>query len=95
MAKKSEINEEIKQLKSKVQDGKAIIGTDRVVKGIKSGIVKKVFLANNCPDEVKTDVVQFAKIANIPIETLPYDNEELGVFCKKNFFVSVLATTEE
>jgi large subunit ribosomal protein L30e len=95
MAKKSETNEEVKQLKTKVQEGKAIIGNERVLKGIKSGSLKKIFLANNCPDEVKNDILHYAKIASIPVSVLPYDNEELGIFCKKNFFVSVLGTTEE
>lgn len=95
MAKKKETNVETKELKTKVQEGKAIIGTDRVLKNLKSKQIQTVYLASNCPDKIKDDVKYYAELAGTPIITLDYDNEELGVFCKKNFLVSVLGTIKE
>ena len=95
MAKKKVTDDDIKLLKIRVQEGKAIVGTERVLKGIKSGSLKKVFLASNCPAKVREDLIHYAKLSSIPVVELSYNNEEVGVFCKKNFLVSVLGLIEE
>ncbi len=89
MAKK-EIEGNEKELKLKVQEGSAIIGADRVLKSLKSGSLGKIFLASNCRADLKADVEHYAGISGIPVVTLGMDNEELGVFCKKNFFIAVV-----
>ena len=89
--KKKEISEEIKLLKTRVvTEKKAVIGTERVLKELRTRKLQKVFLASNCPDKIKKDVQYYAQLAEVPVMELKMDNEELGVFCKKNFFVSVI-----
>ena len=92
MAKKKEIKEEIKELKDKVQTGKAIIGTDRVLKALKAKKLTKIFLAKNCPQKTKEDLLYYADLAGVKVDNLDLDNEELGIVCKKNFFVVVVGT---
>ncbi|MBI2662191.1 ribosomal L7Ae/L30e/S12e/Gadd45 family protein [Candidatus Woesearchaeota archaeon] len=94
MAKAAELSKEVKELKEKVQEGKAIIGTERVLKALKKKVLISVYLAKNCPVKSKEDVEYYAKLAKIKVVNVEYTNEELGIFCKKNFFVSVLGTTE-
>ena len=89
------ITEEIvKLLKTRIVDKKAVIGNEKVIKGIKSGAVKKIFLANNCPKELKEDLMHYAKLSSIPFIELELNNEEIGVLCKKNFLVSIIGVTE-
>ncbi len=95
MAKKVNLDQELKELRTKVLDGKAVIGTDRVIKLLKSKSLGKVFLASNCPSPVKDDIHYYARFGSVPVFELEQTNEELGIFCKKNFLVSVLATTAE
>ena len=95
MAKRKETEEDVKILKLRVQEGKAIIGSDRVLKGIKSGSLKKVFLASNCPEKVKEDILHYANLTSLAVVELKYSNEEMGIFCKKNFLVSALGLLEE
>ena len=96
MAKKKVVlSEELKSLKDNLQQGKIIIGTERVMKGVKNGSIKEVFLAKNCPQDVKEDFQHYAKLSGFSVIELGMDNEELGVFCKKNFFIAVLGTTGE
>ena len=95
MAKKKELSEEIKLLKTKVQEGKVIIGADRVLKNLSAKKFNKVFLASNCPPKVRGDVLSYAKLAGTPVIELSQSNEELGVVCKKNFFISVLGIIGE
>ncbi len=95
MAKKKLIvDEDLKELKTKLQEGKVIIGTDRVMKALRQGNVKKIFLAKNSTQKTKEDVNRYSKLSEVKVVNLELDNEELGVFCKKNFFVSTLAIEE-
>ncbi len=88
------LEKDMKDLKAKLQDGKTIIGKDRVLKHLREKSLAKVFLASNCPKAIKEDVVNFAQLVKVPVIELTLNNEELGMFCKKNFFITVLATTE-
>ncbi len=92
--KKSILNEDLRELKTKLQEGKVIIGTERVMKYLRNGSVKQVFLASNCTEKTQEDIGHYARLSDVKIINLNLDNEELGVFCKKNFFVSVLAIEE-
>ena len=88
------LEKDMKDLKAKLQDGKTVIGKERVLKHLREKNLAKVFLASNCPTDLKDDLVNFARMAKVPIIELSLNNEELGLFCKKNFFIAVLATTE-
>ena len=90
MAKKKEIDETLKELKGYIQQDKVVLGMDRVSKGLKVRRFEKVYLAKNCPSELREELEHCAKLADIPCIELDLDNEELGVFCKRNFFVSTL-----
>ena len=88
------LEKDMKDLKAKLQDNKVTIGKDKVLKQLREKNLAKVFLANNCPKALKEDVLNFAKMAKVPVVELALNNEELGLFCKKNFFIAVLATIE-
>ena len=95
MAKKKELSEELKLLRDQVREGKAIVGTERVIKALKTGNLSKVFLVSNASEDTKETVEHYASLADIPVVVLELDNEELGVLCKKNFFISVVGITGE
>ena len=80
----------MKELKQALKDNKVIIGTDRVLKKVRIGKLSVVYLASNCPQVVKEDVKHYANLYNIKVNELKENNEELGVICKKHFFISVL-----
>lgn len=87
-------DEEIKFLKVKIADKQVIVGNEKVIKGINSGSIKKIFIAKNCPKDIKEDLAHYANISNLSLIELDLDNEEIGVMCKKNFLVSVIGVTE-
>ena len=92
MAKKKEVKEEVKELKSKIQTGKVIFGTERVLKALRNKQLSKIFLASNCPQKSSEDLSYYAGLLKVPLVRLDLDNEELGIVCKKNFFVAVAGT---
>lgn len=65
---------------------KLIIGTDRCMKLLRSGDLKKVILASNAKQQLVEDVQRF----DVEVERLDIPNEELGVYCKKPFNISIL-----
>lgn len=92
MAKK-ETSEDVKILKTKLIEGKVIVGKDQVVKGLKTGNkqIERVLLAKNVPELIKEDIMHYASLAEIPVSIIEQDNEEFGIVLKKNFFVTVVA----
>ena len=90
MAKKKEGSKEIMDLKKELEDKRVIPGTKQSLKSLKDGSLVKIYLANNCPADVKADVVYNAGLMNVPVVVLKQDNEEMGSLCKKHFFISVL-----
>ena len=81
---------DLKDLKTKIQQGKVVIGIDRVMKELKAGHLSKIMLASNCRQDLKKDLTYYAGLSSVPVVELTLDNEELGVLCKKNFMVSVI-----
>ena len=78
------------EIKKLLKSDKLVIGTDRVLKGLRKGELEKVFLALNCNEETKGDIKHFAELSDAKVEELEIPNEELGILCKKVFSVSVI-----
>ena len=87
MAKKID-SAEIKKL---MKSGNIIIGTEKTIKSLKLGRIQKVMLSANCPAKVEKDINYYAGLDNVESHKLDYQNDELGVICKKPFSISVLA----
>jgi len=90
MAKRKELDQKIQDLKQALLDKKAIFGRDEVIKGLKIGTLKKVFMSKNLPADTKSDLEHYSKLANVELVQLDQDNEEIGVLAKQNFFISVV-----
>lgn len=67
-----------------------IIGTERTIKLLKKGELKKVFIAKNAAEETKKDIEYYAELSGVEIENLNETNEEIGILCKKSFSISVI-----
>jgi len=87
--------EDVKELKLRIQDKKVLLGTEQVSKALKMGKVSKIYFARNCEAQARESLEHYASLENVPVLELEFSNEELGVFCKKNFFVSVLGIIGE
>ena len=80
------------KLKQLLKENKeAMVGENTVIKNIKLGKVKLVFLANNCKAEIKESLKYYAEQSNFELIELEINAAELGATCKKQFSVSVIA----
>jgi len=79
------------ELDDAIKEEKLVIGVDRTLKLLKSEKLKKIFISNNCDEEVRKKIKKYAEIAKIEVVELKIDNIELGARCKKPFAISVLS----
>jgi len=82
--------EAISEVKRILKEKKCIFGTKISLKNLKLGKLEKIYLTENCPDEVKEDIAYYAKLANTEVCRLDIPNDELGTLCKKPFSISVI-----
>ncbi len=83
-------DEDLSAIKKSLQDGTAVVGARTVLKRLQEGNISKVYLAANCPGKLQGDIQSYAGLVNTPVVFLRITNEELGILCKKNFFVAVV-----
>ena len=91
MAKKPEAESKKpipEQIKEAVADKSAVIGSAQVIKLIKSGGLRMVVLASNCPEFSKKSIEQHAK--GIRVERYEGTGRQLGTFCGKPFSIAVM-----
>jgi len=85
----------LKDIRKALEENSAIIGTERVIKGLKRGEIKEVYLASNCPADTANEIKYLAKLSGCKVSRLKKTNEELGVFCRKPFFIAVIGIKKE
>ena len=89
MAKK-----DLAEIKKVLKTDKIIIGTKMVMKSLNQGKLDKIFISANCANDVEEDLSNHAKLSKLKVVKLALPNDELGVFCKKQFSISVLGITK-
>jgi len=80
----------MKDISEVLKSGKAVFGTEKTIKLLKNNKTSTVFLASNCNGATKESIMHYSKINKVDVVELDMKNNELGVFCKKPFSVSVL-----
>jgi len=80
----------VTEIKKLLGNEKLIIGTDRVLKNLRSNKIEKAYLSSNCNADTTNEVEHLAGFSEVKVEKLDLPNDELGVVCKKTFSVSVI-----
>ncbi len=78
------------ELKKLLEEKKLVLGTDRTVKLLKRGGLKKVVVSKNCPEQVLKVLERYTSISGVELQKVGYTNERLGTLCKKPFLISVI-----
>lgn len=82
--------EAIDEIKKNLKTDKLVYGTERTLKLLKASALGRVFLSANVPEDVEKDFRYYCDLVKVPVEKLSLDNEKLGIFCKKQYFISVI-----
>ena len=78
------------KLQEALKKEKLIFGSNKILKLLRNGKLKVIFLASNVREDIKGEVEHLAKLGKIEIVNLDMPNSEVGVICKKPFSISVL-----
>ena len=81
----------VEEIRNALKDDKVLMGTEKVIKGIKNKSVKTVIMSNNAPESVKADIEHYSQISEISVNQVDMNNEELGTLCRRKHNISVLA----
>ncbi len=87
--------DEIERIGKLLKTKQLIIGCERTVKNLKLGNIEAVYLAKNCPKNIRDDIKYYCGMSNVKLIELKQNNEELGAICKKPFFISVLSVAKK
>ncbi len=85
----------MEEIKKYLEKGKVIMGSKVVIKKLNNSLIKKIFIASNCKEEIKQDIEKLAKLSSVEIVNLEMKNNELGTFCRKPFHISVVGVLKE
>jgi large subunit ribosomal protein L30e len=73
-----------------VDTGTVTLGSDKSIQTLKLGKGKLVIIAQNCPEEIREDIMYYSKLSDIPVYTYEGSSVELGSVCGKPFTVATL-----
>jgi len=84
-------DQDISEIRKLLKEKKMIIGTQRTLKNLKLGKIKKVYLSSNCSEKAKESIAHYSELSKASVVKLKYPNDELGLLCKRSFSISVLS----
>ena len=89
------MNNDIDEIKKLLKTDKLVIGTEETLKRLKTTKLENVYIAKNCPADVKADITHYTELAGVKLILLDIPNDELGDLCKKSFSISVIGVLKE
>ncbi|MBI4154431.1 ribosomal L7Ae/L30e/S12e/Gadd45 family protein [Candidatus Woesearchaeota archaeon] len=78
-------------LKTALKDKNMVFGSNETLKNLKQGKTQVVFLASNCPKDVREKVAHYSSFVKVEIVELGIKDDEVGLLCKKRHNISVLS----
>ena len=77
-----------------VKTGKVSFGVSSAIKNAKTGKVKLVVLAANCPRDVREDIEYYCELSKVPLIVYRGSSIDLAAVCGKPFLVSAVSIRE-
>jgi large subunit ribosomal protein L30e len=81
----------IKEIKDLLQKGNFVLGTEETLKAVKKGTIKKVFVSENCPEEILKDLKKYSDVEKFEVVDTKISNKDLGTIAKKPFSISIIS----
>lgn len=80
-------------IRKRIEKGDVTVGTKETLLNLKLGKLEAVYVTANCPKSVVEELKHNA--GNVKVTELKEKNDELGVLCKKPFFISVVGLLKQ
>ena len=86
--------DQVSEIRKLLSSEKLVLGTERTMKKLKSGKLKKIYVSANCPSKIKETIKHYSELGKIEVIKLEQQNDELGIVCRKPFSVSMIGLEE-
>ena len=83
-----------KAIRTVVKTGKVSFGAKSVIQNAKTGKVKLIISAANCPKNIREDIEYYCKLSEVPLIIYKGSSIDLAAVCGKPFIVSALSIKE-
>ena len=83
-----------KAIATAVKTGKVSFGANAAIQSAKTGKVKMIILAANCPKDIKEEIEYNCKLSKVPVMTYKGASMDLAAVCNKLFIISALSIRE-
>ena len=83
------------EIKKYRKQGRLVFGAKQTTHLLRDRTAEKVYLAVNCPQELKREMEQFGKLSEVPVLTLDMPSDDLGVLCRRQHTILVLGLRKE
>jgi large subunit ribosomal protein L30e len=83
-----------KAIMTVVKTGKVSFGANSATKNAKTGKVKLIILAANCPRNVREDIEYYCKLSKVPLIVYKGSSIDLATVCGKPFLISAVSIRE-
>jgi large subunit ribosomal protein L30e len=83
-----------KAIATAVKTGRVSCGAASTIENAKTGKVKLIILAANCPRELRENIEYYSKLSKTPFFTYKASSADLAAVCGKPFLVSALSIKE-
>lgn len=85
----------VAEIKKCRKQGRLVLGAKQTTQLLRDRAAEKVYLAVNCPQELKKEIEGLGKLSEVPVLTLGMPSDELGVLCRRQHTVLVLGLRKE
>jgi len=83
-----------KAITAVAKTGKVSFGADSAIENAKTGKVKLIILASNCPRKVRENVEYYCNLSKVPLIVYKGSSIDLAAVCGKPFLVSAVSIRE-
>ncbi len=74
-----------KDLKEAIKVKKAVMGSNSVIRSLKSGVLKSIVYASNAPENSIKNLQYYSQLGNTTLEKFEGNSKQLGEICGKPF----------
>ncbi len=75
------------KLKKALKEKKIVYGVERTMKNLKLGKTTAIFLAKNCPEDLKKKIKKYS----VEIIEMNEPSDELALICKRPHMIAVMS----
>ncbi len=79
-----------KEIKEAMKEKKLVIGSEKVIEGIKHSSIKYVIVPVNCSDDMLGDLAYYVKNFGVERKSFEGNSRQLGEICGKPFNIMLL-----